>query len=111
MILPALRIDMFMKNTRELACSSAATPYTHPQYGTEHDYKIILVKLCAQIFCFDNAPILAPDFRNVLETRYLGHEIEPGSYKDKLLLEGFDFNDLVNEGPSKVGFFCADQEL
>jgi hypothetical protein len=28
----------------------------HPKYATQHDCKIIFVKLCAQVFCFDGAP-------------------------------------------------------
>jgi hypothetical protein len=70
----------------------------HPQYGTELDCKIIFVKLAAQIFCFDNAPQLQDDIRRIVETSYLGHPIAPGTYRDKLLLERFDFNDLVAEG-------------
>jgi hypothetical protein len=48
---------------------------THPQYGTEHDCKIIFVKLCAQVFCFDDAPQLERKLRQLLEDRYLGHRI------------------------------------
>jgi hypothetical protein len=70
---------------------------THPQYGTEHDCKVIFVKLCAQIFCFDNAPELPTELRAILE-QYLDHSIAPNTYRDKLLLERFDFNDLVEEG-------------
>lgn len=70
----------------------------HPQFATEHHCKIIFVKLGAQIFCFDNAPALPDEFRAIMETHYLGHPIIPGSYRDKLLLEKFNFLDLVNEG-------------
>jgi hypothetical protein len=72
----------------------------HPQYGTELDCKIIFVKLCAQLFCFDNAPKLDPAVQAILERQYLGHPIEPDTYRDRLLLERFDFNDLVREGLS-----------
>ncbi|WP_149539328.1 hypothetical protein [Siccirubricoccus phaeus] len=85
---------------------------SHPQYGTEHDCKIIFVKLIAQAFCFDNAPPvptqlsrvgaeikpLGPDLKQIFEDQYLGHPIEPGTYRDSLLLERFDFNDLIAEG-------------
>ncbi len=72
---------------------------SHPQYGAEHDCKAIFVKLCAQIFCFDNAPqIKDAAFRKILEDKYLGHVIEPGRFRDRLLLEHFDFNKLVAEG-------------
>jgi hypothetical protein len=84
----------------------------HPQYGTERDCKIILVKLTAQIFCFDNAPLMpsalsrvsnavkaiAPQLKEICERHYLGHEIKSNSFRDALLLERFDFHDLVAEG-------------
>lgn len=84
----------------------------HPQYGTETDCKIIFIKLAAQIFCFDNAPAvpttltrvsnevkaLGPNLKAICEQHYLGHPIAPNSYHDALLLERFDFNDLVAEG-------------
>jgi hypothetical protein len=70
----------------------------HPQYGTEHDCKVIFVKLCAQIFCFDNAPEVPKNLRGVLEKQYLRHPISPGTFRDSLLLEHFDFHDLVAEG-------------
>jgi len=74
---------------------------THPQYGTEHDCKVIFVKLCAQIFCFDNAPDLDGALRNDLQ-QYLDEPIVTNTYRDKLLLERFDFKDLVTEGLSPV---------
>lgn len=84
----------------------------HPQYGTEHDCKIIFVKLASQIFCFDNAPpvpttlsrvsdsikAIAPQLKEICERHYLEHEIKSNSFRDALLLERFDFNDLVAEG-------------
>jgi hypothetical protein len=87
-------------------------PTTHPQYGTEYDCKIIFVKLVAQTFCFDNAPplptslsrvpenvkALGPLLKDIFEQDYLGKPIVPGSYRDSLLLECFDFNDLIAEG-------------
>ncbi len=87
-------------------------PATHPQYGTEHDCKIIFVKLVAQTFCFDNAPPLpssisrvpanvkplGPKLRQIFQDQYLGRVISPGTYRDSLLLERFDFNDLIAEG-------------
>ena len=91
-------------------------PEDHPQYGTEHDCNIIFVKLAAQTFCFDNAPpvptvirrvpphikALGPSLQTILEDRYLGKEIRPNTFRDSLLLEHFDFADLVSEGLSPV---------
>lgn len=74
----------------------------HPQYGTELDCKIIAVKLFTQIFCFDNAPALDPQLGAILGPRYLGHKIVSGSYRDALLLEHFDFQDLAQEGLDPV---------
>lgn len=88
----------------------------HPQYGTELDCKIIFVKLAAQIFCFDNAPAMpkeltrvskeikaiAPSLQSICEDNYLGHPIRKDTYRDALLLERFDFNDLVAEGLNPV---------
>lgn len=74
----------------------------HPQYGSKLDCKIILVKLFAQIFCFDNAPALESNERDYLKNNYLGHRVTPNVYRDRLLLERFDFNDLVSEGLEPV---------
>lgn len=49
-------------------------PATHPQYGTEADCKAIFVKLCAQIFCFDNAPFLGEPLRIMAAIRRAGRE-------------------------------------
>jgi hypothetical protein len=73
----------------------------HPQYGTEYDCKVIFVKLCAQIFCFDNALELDDRLKDDLQ-HYLDEPIAPNTYRDKLLLERFDFNDLVTEGLNPV---------
>jgi DNA modification methylase len=35
-------------------------PPTHPQYGTEVNCKIIFVRLCAQLFCFDSEAVYEP---------------------------------------------------
>ena len=37
-----------------------------------------------------------------LERHYLGHVIEPDTYLDSLLLERFDFHDLLAEGLTPV---------
>lgn len=74
----------------------------HPQYGTERDCKIIFVKLCAQIFCFDDAPSMEAGLRQIFEEKYLGHSIVPGTYRDKLLLERFSFPGFVAEGLAPV---------
>lgn len=87
----------------------------HPQYATEIDCRVIFIKLAAQIFCFDNAPplpsqlsrvpedvkALAPELNEICEN-YLGHEIKPNSFCDSLLLERFNFNDMVAEGLNPV---------
>jgi hypothetical protein len=87
----------------------------HPQYGTERDCKIIFVKLAAQIFCFDNAPPIPTTINRVpreikalgpllpqIAKKYLGCKARPCTYRDTLLLERFNFNDLVAEGLNSV---------
>lgn len=71
----------------------------HPQYGSEIDCHMTFVKLCAQIFCFDNAPECPRELRDRLVQVY-NFPIQPNSFRDSLLLEHFDFNDLVREGLS-----------
>lgn len=77
-------------------------PVDDPQYGSEIDCYIVLVRLYGQIFCFDNAPPLAGPLKQHLEQHYVGTTIAPGTYRDSLLLERFDFADLVAEGLKPV---------
>jgi hypothetical protein len=72
-------------------------PVTHPQYGTEADCKAIFVKLCALIFCFDKAPALPDPLKSHLEKFYVGHPLAPGTHRDSLLLERFDFDEFLKE--------------
>lgn len=76
---------------------------THPQFGTEADCKAIFVRLCAQIFCFDNAPALPDPLKGHLEAHYMdGSPIAPGSHRDSLLLERFNFDEFLAEGLTPV---------
>lgn len=77
-------------------------PETHPQFAPELHCKIIFVKLCAQIFCFGGAPEIPEELREHLKEHYLGHDVRPGTFKDSLLLEHFDFHALVAEGTSPL---------
>lgn len=68
-----------------------------PQYGTEIDCKIIELRLFAMALQFDDAPTISPAVRSVLEERYIGEPIIPGTYRDSLLLERMNFDEFVLE--------------
>jgi hypothetical protein len=61
-----------------------------PQFGTQTDCKRILLKLFGQLLEFDGAPQVDEATRVILE-RYVGHEIEAGSYRDPLTLEHLSY--------------------
>jgi hypothetical protein len=68
----------------------------NPQYASERNARIIFIILCAMIFEFDNAPDLTDEARTLFEA-YLGKTIEPGIYKDALLLEKLDYHKLRDD--------------
>lgn len=70
---------------------------TDPQYGTEEDCKTILMILLLSTLEFVNAPEIEDELLNTLSLRYLNRNLIPNSYKDSLLLEFLDFNELVEE--------------
>ncbi len=69
----------------------------NPQYGTEADCKIILLRLIGMMLAFDNPPKIDTSVRELLERCYIGQEIISASYRDDLLLERMDYRRLVNE--------------
>jgi len=68
-----------------------------PQYGSEIDCQTIEIRLLAMSLQFDNAPIPSPEIKSLLETRYLGETISPGSYRDSFLLERMNFKEFILE--------------
>lgn len=70
---------------------------TDPQYGTEADCKAILIQLLLTTLEFRNAPQIEHPEVGALCRRYLGRELQPGSYRDMLLLESLDFEQLRAE--------------
>ena len=66
------------------------------QYGSEPDCKMILLKLYAEMLEFKNAPTVDEATKQTLE-KYLGHQIEHGTYRDALTKERLDFARLVAE--------------
>lgn len=68
-----------------------------PQIGTELDSKIIQLRLMGMLLQFEGAPTITPPAQNLLETRYLGSPIVPGSYRDSLLLEQMSYAQFVGE--------------
>jgi hypothetical protein len=75
----------------------------HPQYGTEVDCKLILLRLYATLLEFDGAPSIAAPTLSILENR-LGRPIVPNSFRDELTLEKLSFGELLKEAEkSKQG--------
>lgn len=70
---------------------------TDPQYGTEEDCKKILIILLLTTLEFKNAPGINDGLIIELSNRYLGRTLVPESYKDSLLLEFLDFQELRAE--------------
>lgn len=67
---------------------------SHPDYGTERDCKVMLLRLYGMMLEFRNAPQVDSVTRQVLE-KYLGKTIQPGTYEDALTLERLDYGRLV----------------
>jgi len=70
---------------------------TDPQYGKEEDCKTILIILLLTTLEFKNAPQIDDPLIKELGKRYLGRTLEKDSYRDKLLLEFLDFQQLRAE--------------
>jgi hypothetical protein len=66
----------------------------HPQYGTEVDCKLILLRLFATLLEFDGAPQVEGEALDILERR-LGRKLVPNSFRDELLLEKLPWADVV----------------
>jgi hypothetical protein len=69
---------------------------TNPQYASECDARVIFIILCGMMFEFDNAPALPQEAKSLFES-YLGKSIEPGTYRDALLLEKLDYYRLRDD--------------
>ena len=67
-----------------------------PQYGTQEDCQLILIRLLATLMEFRGAPTLPAEVVVVLE-RYLGRPLGPDTYKDPLTLERMSYAELMNE--------------
>ena len=70
---------------------------TDPQYATEEDCKAVLIVLLLTTLEFRNAPQINSPELEELSRRYLGRTLEPGSFRDSLLLEFLDFQTLLAE--------------
>lgn len=79
---------------------------SHPQFANELDCKMIFAKLLAQIFCFDNAPDFpASAIKSEIQACYLNVAMKPGTFRDSLLLERFDYNEMVQEYSESIHGF------
>ncbi len=67
-----------------------------PQYGTEIDSKIILVKLLCQILEFQEAPIPS-DAIQAIAHKYLKRTPRQGQYRDPLTRERLSYRQMVAE--------------
>ena len=67
-----------------------------PQYGTELDSKIVLVKLLSQILEFQDAP-LPTDEVDMLARKYLERTPIAGQYRDPLTREHLSYSRMVSE--------------
>jgi hypothetical protein len=67
-----------------------------PQYGTEHDCKLILLRLYGTLLEFTDAPTVDAGTRAILEKR-LGRTLIRDGFRDELMLEQLSFADLVAE--------------
>jgi hypothetical protein len=67
-----------------------------PQYGTEANCKLILLRLYSTLLEFDGAPTVDVATKAVLERR-LGRSLNPNSFRDELTLEKLSYADVVAE--------------
>jgi hypothetical protein len=71
-------------------------PANWPQYGTEVDCKLILLRLFATLLEFDGAPSVGAAARHILEKR-LGRPLVQNGFRDELLLEKVSYDEVVGE--------------
>jgi hypothetical protein len=67
-----------------------------PQYGTEEDCKVILLRLYAMLLEFEGAPQVPEDIRMTLQGR-LGRPLVPNSFRDELTLEKLSYEKVAAE--------------
>jgi hypothetical protein len=67
-----------------------------PQYGSELDCKIMLLRLLGMVLEFRNAPAVDAATSQLL-TRYVGKKIVTGDYRDVLTKERLDYRVLAAE--------------
>ena len=67
-----------------------------PQFGTELDSKIILVKLLSQLVEFQDAPPITGKVGRVAR-KYLERSPRPGQYRDPLTKERLSYSQMVAE--------------
>ena len=68
-----------------------------PQFGSEIDCKIILIKLLGSLTEFKNGPAFDAATVTMLEANYFFEPLVPSSYRDALLLEDLDYSVMVKE--------------
>lgn len=73
---------------------------TDPQYGTEEDCKTILIILLLTTLEFHNAPQIDDPIIPTFFERYVDREFARNTYRDSLLLEFLDFQEMLDEANS-----------
>lgn len=73
-----------------------------PQFGSELDCRIIELRLLGMLLQFEGAPEINEEAKEILEQKYLGSPIVPGTFKDSLLLESLRYEDYVAEALNPV---------
>jgi hypothetical protein len=70
-----------------------------PQYGTEHDCKLIELRLIATLLEFEGAPSIDGATQTMLESR-LGRSLQKDGFRDELTLEKLSYDEIAAEAQS-----------
>ena len=67
-----------------------------PQFASEEDAKLVLVKLYCQLFTFTGAPE-APQQIKLAASKHFGMDVTPNKYRDPLTRERLSFHEFIEE--------------
>lgn len=70
-----------------------------PQFGTQTDCKLILLRLLATLLEFEGAPRMPPQTVAILE-RSLGRPLRQDDFRDELTLEKLSYDEIAAEAES-----------
>jgi hypothetical protein len=72
-------------------------PTDHKFYATERDATLVEIKYYLQTLSMAGAPKVNSDSFRKSFTWLVGHDVEPGAYKDPITVEPINFNEILNE--------------